>query len=57
VTPESEPELSPAVELAMQGLVDEVTDAICDLIRAVCMGDATLYRDLLERVALRLGGV
>lgn len=46
-----------AVSVRMETLVDEVTDVIASLVRTVCMGERDLYRDLLERVAQRLGDV
>lgn len=46
-----------AVNVRMETIVDEVTDVIATLVRTVCMGERDLYRDLLERVAQRLGDV
>lgn len=45
------------VEATITQIVDDVTDVIASLVRSVCMDDKTAYRDLLELVALRLGGV
>lgn len=38
-------------------MVDDVAACICSLVRTVCLGDPTLYRAMLERVAHELGGV
>lgn len=46
-----------AVEARMEHIVYEVTEVIATLVRTVCMGERDLYRDLLERVAQRLGDV
>lgn len=46
-----------AVNVRMEEIVDEVTDVIASIVRMVCMGERDLYRDLLERVAQRLGDV
>lgn len=46
-----------AAEVAAVAASDAIEEAVMVLVRGACAADRSRYRDFLETVALRLGGV